>query len=319
LKNLAGRTRLRPILLIVAVLATSCQVVHPIKAGQRVSMDPCSLVDIGGIEKVLGGPPTPARVELTMSGQAAVCDYEKKGAEGNGEYFSIHILPETKAKLDKSGENIAGLGREAHIPDNKDLRKYGLYLYVLSNEGVALWIGVSVAGKNEKAMVDAVKPLAKEALSAIKSQFPGRHEFKTTAPPIDVCSLVSDDEVTHASQSVKGVEDAVPKEESESIDGSTGGSWGCWYYPENATIIVHLPKNPAVYEALMRTGAPIAGLGLKSYWKPPVREPSFVSGRLYVVGKNGKAFGVDVDRYDADDQGHKDLSVEVAKAMLARI
>jgi hypothetical protein len=307
------------VLILLTLFATSCRITHQIEAGQKVSIDPCSLVDPGKIEKVLGAPLAPAGLLLTPPpqgvGKNAYCHYEKKGAEGNGEYFQVYVGPETEAELSKRGQNIVGLGREAVVWEGNT---YGTYLDVLSDEGAVLFIAIAISGRDEKALVDAVKPLAKEALAKIEDDFPGKHAFQSTSAPIDVCSLLSDDEATRLSQSSQ--DRVLEGYREEWVNGSWGGSWGCRYYPENAAITPLILKNPTAYEALMARGEPITGLGAKAYWKPPIREPSLTAGRLYVVGKNGKAFGVDVESYDPpDDQAHKDLAVEAAKLILQRI
>ena len=322
-------------LTLVLLLATSCRVSTPIKAGQKVSINPCSLVEAAKVEKVLGGTLAPAAlwqsIEQVREGErvdSASCSYERRGAEGTGEHFVISVQPETKAELQESGEKVPRLGRDAVI---REQERFGLLnMYVLSDEGARLHIGVPLAGKDQKVLVREITPLAKEALQTIKTKFPGKDVIEATPPPVDVCSLVSDEDVTRLSQSSGGSQGDGFKEEE--TDGSWGGYWGCWYLPADAIVIVRIPKNPVAYETLMATGMQVKGLGAKAYWKPPVREPAFIDGKLFVVAKNGKAFGVNVDRYDAetlanpvedarvqDDQAHKDLAIEVAKIILTRI
>lgn len=296
---------------------------RPIEVGQKISIDPCSFVKSRNIEKALTDPVTAPSRQLTISETGAdvdklnpYCWYEKKGAEGNGEYFRISAAGETKEELNTSGENVTGIGRDAVIRQFGK-GKYGLELDVLSDEGVVLSMGLAVSGKEPGALIETIKPLAKDALSTIKKTFPGRDSIKTTAAPSDICSLVSYEEAARVSGSPNANEESGFREEW--TNGYLGGRWGCWYLPDEAIVIVHVPKDPAAYEAQMGRATPIKGLGSKAFWKSPVRDPSFTYGQLYVVAKNGKTFGIDVDLYDADDEAHKVLATELAKIILTRV
>jgi hypothetical protein len=322
-----GSRNLVMVLALTAILASSCRVATRITPGQKISIDPCSLVDKAKVEAALGGPVAAPALWLSSEQiregedtSSPSCRYEKTGAETMGEYFDIGVEHETKTELSRSGQEVPGLGRASAV---SSAPRFGLRISILSDDGVPVWVGFSVAGKDQKALVDGVKPLAREALSTIKKKFPGDDVLKPTPPPINACSLVSDEEVTRLSQSAQGSEGAGFKEET--TNPWTGGRWGCWYIPDDAIVIVHVPKNPPAYEAFLKgRGQQVKGLGAKAYWKPPVKDPSFVWGQLYVVAKNGKSFGVDVDRYlgleyGKDEQGHQDLAVELAKLILTRI
>jgi hypothetical protein len=322
----SGSRKLALSLALTATLASSCRVATRITPGQKISIDPCSLIDKAKVEAALGGPvAAPAlsiNSEQIREGEdvgSPSCRYERSGAEAMGEYFDVGVDHETKTELSRSGEKVPGLGRDSAISSSQ---RFGLRISILSVEGVQVWVGLSVAGKDQKALVDGVKPLAREALSTIKKKFPGHDSMKSTPPPLDVCSLASEQEVAQLAQSA--FESGV-KFKEESAEPWTGGRWGCWYIPDDAIVIIHIPKSAQSYEAFMKArGQQVKGLGAKAYWKPPVQDPSFVWGQLYVVAKNGKSFGVDVDRYlgledGKDEQAHQDLAVEVAKLILTRI
>lgn len=316
MKRPLSRSAVGSLTFLLILSVASCRVSGRIKAGQKVSIDPCSLVQAEKIEKVLGGPLAPAERLLRdgLSTDDSYCRYEKKDSGGNGEYFEISAGSETKSELEKSGETVSGLGREAVF---RNQERFGLSLHILGHQGALLNIGLAVLGKGEAVLVREIKPLAKDALNTIEKKFPGEDKSEPSAPPLDVCALVTSEDARRLSQSEQANEESGFKEER--TGGSSGGRWGCWYFPDEATVIVHLPKDAAAYEATLQTGAPIKGLGVKAYWKAPVREPSFVNGRLYVVTKNGKAFGIDVGFYEADDETHKTLATELAKIILTRI
>ena len=206
--------RLGSTILCLVLLAAGCKVVSAIQEGQKVSMNPCNLVDFEAVQSAMGIPLYQQLiVRYPSDGEAEFgsCVY---GADAEATAGSAWLLTEDGVDMhvdDVSRDDTSHItlddkaGEEPRLGPVKELKKVGrearyrfrtfesrriLDIVALTEKGAKLHLRMVKTGADESGLLTKARALVAPAVKRMEEIFPGNDKPPREEPPVPVCSIV---------------------------------------------------------------------------------------------------------------------------------
>lgn len=313
--------------LIVAALllsgAAACGGVKVFKG--EINIHACSVVNEADAAAILGGPVTPAaRAYLQTDPDSGsgpgigLCVYELQADDSAELVVSVGGKAVENLESWDAGTRLPGIGKAAMWDA---LSPHGVETETISKQGVESYWEIGVPGTPPEQIIERAKPVLSRVQGRLDNALPGTDAPEgRTAPPVDVCALVSEEDRT-ATLGAPG-----ERRTLEAVGGRYGGGWACVYrvdVPEREpydVLGVWLSRDVATKEQMaahQAKGTVVPRLGSFAYWKGRETRYNNLGGTVHVLTSRGQHFSVSVVLQDASREQPE--AIRIARNLLARL